>query len=449
MTKSLTIRKGFSSDEAIMMANFSKDAYDIFQYDDGSVDDEEIKGIYQAVNRDRGWQLIHCIRNDDTNIRGLILKNTQSPTAHQYVISFRGSIISDRGALELTDVAADVDWELIRYGSLSIQRAKVVQGFHLAFESVADEIQFFFKTLRGELKPSDFRKLHQLPALRKFACIQALVTAGGIRLGTEFEQKGKELVGQVVADGEIDDDEELEKILQFVEEELLAKLSSLSEPIEVWVTGHSLGASISQLAGLALRRWFGPAETGGLLIKVYAIAACKIGNQQFVDYYNQQMGEELSYRIENELDTIPKIPLDPPFLLSMIAPEGLRIGNFYIGNYANGGEAFSVIGLGSQSGSISFGGIVELPLSVPFPHSVETYIQLLTEQKQFWNQLIRPFKDLLRPFLVDLLNDEEVKNFNFDPNTSDTNGNANETESEKTTTTSTKSPRKTSTAKSS
>lgn len=425
MTTSLKLRKGFSFDEAILMANLSKYAYDVFQYDDGSVDDVELKTIYKALYRNQGWQLVHTVRNDDTNIRGLILKNTQSEVAHQYVISLRGSIISDRGAIELTDVASDVDWDLVRYGALSIQRAKVVRGFNLAFESVADEILFFFKALRGELKPSDFRRLYELPALRKFACINALADAGGIRLGAEFEQQAQHLLTQVVADGEIDDDEELEKILQFVEEELLSKQSSLNQPVEVFVTGHSLGASISQLAALALRRWFGPVSSGGLLLKVYAIAACKIGNQQFVDYYNQQIGDELSYRIENVFDTIPKIPLDPPFPLSLIAPEGLRIGDFYIGNYANGGQPITVVGFGSQSGSLSFGGIVELPISVPFPHSVESYIQLLGEQKLFWSELIRPVKDILRPFLIELLRDEQRSNANLDREIGNLNGNEN------------------------
>ncbi len=418
----LKMRKGFSFDEAILMANLSKYAYDIFQYDDGNIDDGELKTICNALYRNQGWQLVHTIRNDDSNVRGLILKNTASPVAHQYAISFRGSIVSDRGALELTDFVSDTDWDLIHYGALSIQRAKVAQGFHNAFESVADEIKFFFQTLRGDLKPSDFRRLHQLVPLRKFACIAALADAGAIRLGTEFGQQAQELVEQVVADGEVDDDEELEKVLQFLEEELLSKLSPLAEPIEVWVTGHSLGGCLCQLAGLSLRRWFGPSETGGLRIKVYAIASPKIGNKPFVDFYNQQLGEELAYRIENMLDTAPTFPYDPPFPVSLFAPEGLRIGNLFFGNYANGGEAITVFGLGSQSGSISFGGIVELPISVPFPHSIETYIQLLTEQKQFWYQLVRPIKDIFRPFLMDIVANEERQDFNVDSQVNGFNG---------------------------
>jgi len=416
------MRKGFSFDEAILMTTLSKYAYEVFQHDDGSVDDEELKIISKALYRNEGWQLVHAIRNDDTNVRALILKNTQSPVPNQYALAFRGSIISDRGALEITDIGNDLDWELVRYGDLSIQRAKVVRGFHLAFESVADELQFFFKTLRGELKSTDFRRLRQLPSLRKFAAITAISDAGGIRLGANFEQKVQELTRQVLADGEVDNDEELEALVVFLEEQFSSPLPPLSEPIEVWVTGHSLGGSLCQLGALSLRRWFGSAKSGGLLIKVYTAGAPKIGNSTFIDFYNEQIGEELSYRVENGLDVCPQVPFDPPFFISAFAPEGFRLGNLFVGKYANGGEAITVFGIGSQSATLSFGGIFEIPASIPFPHSTETYIHLLKEQKQFWYQLIRPVKDIFRPFLIDILKDEEIRGLKVDQEISGLNG---------------------------
>lgn len=413
MTTWLKMRKGFSFDEAILMTSLSKYAYDVFQYDDGSIDDVELKIVYQALYKNQGWELVHTIRNDEANTRGLILKNMQSGVAHQYAVAFRGSAGIDKGAVNLDNVVSDMDWKLMDYGSLAIQQAKVVRGFHLAFESVADEIQCFFRTLRGELRPTDLRYLRSLPPLRKFACITAMTDAGGILLGAEFEEEAKNLIAQVIADGEVDNDKELEKIFQFVEEQVISNQSPLTEPIEVWSTGHSLGASMSELAALSLRRWFGPAEAGGLLIKVYAIAACKIGNEAFVDFYNKQIGAELSYRIENSLDVIPTIPLNPPGPISAIAPEGLKIGNIFIGEYFNGGEAITVTGLGGQGGSISFGGLFSIPFTVPFPHSPETYIKLLEEQKQFWEELVRPAKDILRPFLIDVLHDEQKKDGNI------------------------------------
>ncbi|WP_016949096.1 LamG-like jellyroll fold domain-containing protein [Anabaena sp. PCC 7108] len=404
---SLKLRKGFSFDEAILMANFSKYAYDVFQDEDGSVDDVALKKLYKALDKNQEWELVHIFRNDSTNLRGLILKNTQSEVAHQYAISLRGTAGISDGAVEMNNIVSDVDWELINYGAFSVQRAKVVQGLHLAFESVADEIQYFFKTLRGELKLSDFRRLRQLPPLRKFPCIMALCDAGAILLGAEFEKQAQDLVKKVVAD------EELEKILQFLEEQLLSQLSPLIEPIEVWVTGFSLGAALSQLAGLSLRRWFGSASAGGLLIKVYAIAAPKIGNQQFVDFYNQQIGAELSYRIENVLDIVPTYPYDPPFPISAIAPEGLQLGDIFFGKYANGGEPITVVGFGDGlSTSVSFGGLFSMPFNVPFPHSTDTYIKLLEEQKQFWYHLVNPVKDFLSPFLLELLREKQRKYIN-------------------------------------
>ncbi|MBE9235327.1 hypothetical protein IQ227_04550 [Anabaena aphanizomenioides LEGE 00250] len=406
MTTTLKLRKGFSFDEAIIMTTLSKYAYEIFVRDDGSIDDSELKTLYQALYKNKGWELVHSVRNDETNIRALILKNPQS---HQYVISFRGTAMASGGAVNLTDSATDVDWLLIPYGALSNQKAKVVKGFHLAFESVADEIQCFFRTLQGKLQPTDLRYLHNLPPLRKFACITAMTDAAGILLGTDFQQEAQDLIAKVIADGEVDNDEELENVFQFIEQQTLPKQTPSTEPIEVWTTGHSLGGSLCQLAALALRRWFGSVEDGGLLIKVYAIAGCKIGNQAFVDFYNQQIGAELSYRIENTLDIIPNIPVNPPLPISAIAPQGIQLGNLFIGEYANGGEAIIVTGFGGQPSSISFGGLFDIPFTVPFPHSPDTYIQLLREQELFWYQWSRPVKDTLRPFLIELLDEDQKK----------------------------------------
>jgi hypothetical protein len=409
----LKFRKGFSFDEAILMTTFSKYAFEFFEYDDESIDDLDLRAIYKAIYKNQGWELVHTIRNDNTNIRGLILKSTESADTHKYVVSLRGTSFGyTDSVVNLDNIISDLDWKLVDYGPLSIQFAKVVQGINLAFESVADEIQYFFKTLRGELKPSDFRRLHQLDPIRKFTCINALAGAGGIRLGAEFDQKAQDLIEKVIADGEVDDDEELEEILDFLEEQFLSELSPLTESIQVWVTGFSLGAALSQVVGLALRRWFGAADAGGLLIKVYAIASPKIGNQQFIDFYNEQIGAELSYRIENVLDVVPTYPYDPPFPVSAIAPEGFRLGNLYLGKYGNGGEPITVVGVGGQSASFTIPGLFSIPFTIPFPHSPQTYLELLKEQKRFWEQLTRPVKDIVSPFLLELLREEQRRTVN-------------------------------------
>jgi len=45
-----SIKKGFKFEEAILMANFAKQVYEIFQYDDSNVEDSELKDIYALPN---------------------------------------------------------------------------------------------------------------------------------------------------------------------------------------------------------------------------------------------------------------------------------------------------------------------------------------------------------------------------------------------------------------
>src|SRR5919202_1205857 len=159
MTIPLKLRRGFSFVEAILMGQFSKLAYDIFPYDDGSIDDTELKEIYNSMHRKQGWKFVHSIRNDETNVRGFILKRTGS---NQYVVSFRGSILTDRGAIELTDIlVSDINWNFVKYGSMTDARIQVAKGFFEAFESVADRIKIFFKTLLNQLTLKDFEKLNK------------------------------------------------------------------------------------------------------------------------------------------------------------------------------------------------------------------------------------------------------------------------------------------------
>ncbi|WP_414544847.1 lipase family protein [Nostoc sp. CCY0012] len=392
------LQTGFSFDEAILMAKFCKQIYQIFQQDDGSVDDTEIEGIYNSVHGSQGWEFAHSIRNDETNVRGFILKKKD---AHQYAVVFRGSILTDRGSFELTDIATDIKWDLVKYASMTDPRIKVVQGLFLAFESVADEIKLFFKTLAGQLKPRDFQQVNQLSAERQLACITAIANAGTIRLGTDFEQQVKTLIKEALSDGEIGNDEELDNILA-VEQEALLQLEAVTEPLEVYVTGHSLGGGLAHLCALSLRRHI---KDSYLTTKVYSIAAPKVGNDSFAKYYNQQISEGMSYRIENWFDPVPNLPLPVPFPLNMFAGNGLRIGDLYLGNCVPVGEAHGVIGLGSQSVSLDFGGALEFLGGIPFPHSFDTYINLLSEDQERWQGFWRPIQDILGVFIRGLLQD--------------------------------------------
>ena len=136
----LTIRKGFNYDEALLMGKFCQQVYSIFQYDDGSVEDTELQEIYNSIHRNQDWKFVHSIRNDESNVRGFIAKKT---TGHQYTVVFRGSIVTDRGAFELTDLVSDFDWDLVNYGSVTDKRIKVVKGFWEASESVCDQLEIF------------------------------------------------------------------------------------------------------------------------------------------------------------------------------------------------------------------------------------------------------------------------------------------------------------------
>ena len=397
------IRKGFSYEEAILMAKFSLQAYEIFQHDDKSIEDTDLKEIYNAMYRNEKWRWVHSVRNYEMGMRGFIVRNAEKE--NQYVVSFRGSIVSDRGMAQLTNFFYNVQSELVAYEDMTDETIKVTQGFYKSFKSVEDQIELFFKTLLGRLKPKDIDRLYSLlPPSRQFLCATALANAGAIRLGADFEQKVTALIHAAVTDGEIGNDDDVRKILDFVKQPLL-DLPPLETPLEIYVTGHSLGGTVTFLCALALRRWFGPVEKSGVAIKAYPLAGPKAGNPEFARYYTQTMGQGLTYRIENTLDVNPQFPPNVP-LVTAFAPNGLKIGNLTIGNYANGGDAHYVTGLGSQSASLSFGGIVEIPGGVPFPHSNETYLQLLEEQQLFWHEAAQPLKSVLSPLLKELQQEE-------------------------------------------
>ena len=396
-----TLRKGFSFDEAILLATFSQQAYEIFKHDDGCVDDRELEEIYNAVHREQGWKFIHSLRNDETNIRGFIVKRR---TEHQYAVVLRGTILSDRGMLEMTDIMSDVDWDMIPYGSMTDRRIKVAQGFFEAFSSIADQLEIFFKTLLGQLTLKDFNTIQQMTPARQFACITSLADAGAIRLGQEFGQKTGEIIGGIVADQEIGNDGELESALAYLKEHLLCLEEMVVFP-ELYVTGHSLGGSLAFFAALALRRWFGI----DLTLKTYTFGSAKVGNQAFADYYKRMMGKGFTYRVENMVDSVPKIPLDPPFPLNILAPQGLRMGTFYIGSYVHVGEVHSMLDFGYQKVSVDFGGALEFFGAVPFSHSFDAYVQALETDKKRWEDLWQPIENFIGRYFTELVQEQEVE----------------------------------------
>ncbi|MEG5135853.1 MULTISPECIES: lipase family protein [unclassified Microcoleus] len=404
------IKKGFDLDEAIMMATFCNQIYDLYRYDDGSIDDSELEEIYNSIHHNQDWKFAHSIRHDRKAVRGFILRNH---LREQYAVVFRGTILTDRGAFELTNAVSDLDWDLINYGSMADPTVKVVKGFYEGFDSVADQVKLFFKTILGQLTPKDFKEIESLETERQFACVKALADAGKIKLGSEFKEKVTTLIQKALEDEEIGNDDELKPIFEFLETSLLP-LKSVPDKVDVYVTGHSLGGSLSKFCAIALRRWFGTETNSGLNIKAYPIGAPKIGNKAFANYFNRQMGEGTVYRIENTLDLMMRFPVPPPFPLSLFAGDnGLRIGNLFLGNFADVGELHTITGLGSQSISLGTGGALDLGLGIPYPHSFEAFLQLLKEEKAFWDQISQSVNLVLAPLLKSLLQEqlEEIIEF--------------------------------------
>ena len=88
---------------------------------------------------------------------------------------------------------------------------------------------------------------------------------------------------------------------------LLDSYAAPGKPIELWITGHSLGAALSTLFALdvALCR----PEIAASLVN---FASPRVGNAAFVEFYQQQPAEQAeatrTLRVQNVLDVVPDLP---------------------------------------------------------------------------------------------------------------------------------------------
>ena len=385
------ITSGFDFQEALLLATFSQQAYEIFKYDDGTIDDIELRGVYNSIYKNQDWKFAHSIRSDAQSIRGFIVKKEGF---EQYSVVIQGSVMSDGKAFDLTDAVNVMKWDLVDYGSVTNKRIKILGIVEESLNAVWDEIDIFFKVILGKLKEKDFTKIYEMSHERQFACITAMADAGQYRLGEDFFISCRELIEEALEDGIIGNDDDLVKILDFQKKRLLS-LEKVDETIDVYVTGHSLGAAVALLCILELKAHF-PLD---MILKLYSVGTPKIGNQEFADYYKTKIGKGMSYRIHNILDPIASSPPSPPFPLDALVGNGLRIGDFYIGNLAHSGEDYTVMGLGSQGVSLDFGGAISLFGGIPFPHSPDTYIQLLEEEQEKWENWSRPLENMMTNFM--------------------------------------------------
>lgn len=92
--------------------------------------------------------------------------------------------------------------------------------------------------------------------------------------------------------------------MQELQPQLLAAVDMLKSQTHkpCYVTGHSLGAAIAVLMGVALR-----VEHEFKNVHMYSFAGPRVGNHVFAKRYNRFVRR--SYRVVNDADVIPQVPL--------------------------------------------------------------------------------------------------------------------------------------------
>lgn len=400
------IQKGFNYEEAVLMAKFCQRVYQIFQQDDGNIDDEEIKDIYNAMYRNEEWKIVHTFRNDDKNVRGFIVKKSG---ANQYTVVLRGSVLTNLGSLELTDFVHDLNAQLVEFEGASDKRIKITEGNWIAFNSIKDELLMFFKILATKkIEDKDLKKFEGETYDEKYAFGSAIASAVGILFGADFEQKIRQLLSQALESGHFDDLElKLEEIVKSHSTELTDDIHNTT--MDIYVTGHSLGGAMSVLCAPTLKRYLKKIENFDFKLKVYTVGAPKAGNKNFIDFYNNYIGKDFHYRIENALDPVVHLPPAPPFPLSIFAANGLRIGDMYLSECGGVGTPHTLFGLGNANASLDFGGALQIPGGIPFPHSFDGYVDMLEEDKQRSEDLWRPIEGFLGNFFKDMFEEREAQ----------------------------------------
>ena len=89
---------------------------------------------------------------------------------------------------------------------------------------------------------------------------------------------------------------------------LLDSYAAPGQPIELWITGHSLGAALSTLFALDVALCRPEIKASHV-----NFASPRVGNQAFVEFYQQQLAQQdattRTLRVQNVLDVVPDLPL--------------------------------------------------------------------------------------------------------------------------------------------
>jgi hypothetical protein len=399
------IRTGFDFEEAIWLVELSRRAYQIFEYESG----RDIGELYSSLYPNEEWHFVHAISDYDTNGRALIVKRAGK---NQYAVVFRGSIITGEG-IELTDLETTEQSKMVEYPPVPREaippsrNVRVHEGMLKNWDAFRDEIEFFFNILvSSTLEQRLLVDLVDVDAEERTSRIAAIGAAVRVRYGVEVEQKVVEAIRRTVeqlVDGLLD-------ISQVSFEELVSKevrfhrvLTELSETreggaflaystdLEVYVTGHSLGAGLATHCALYLHRyWRTRPEFPPYRLKMYNFASPKVGNKTFAEYYNRHL-KGFSFRVQNLLDNVTYEPRTPfPYNIQLMFPgvDYIRKGDDFYAHFQHVDEAFILFGLGNQKFDLNFGGPFKLTIPMPFPHGADGYKDMLIEMQKrsenFW-----------------------------------------------------------------
>jgi len=141
-------------------------------------------------------------------------------------------------------------------------------------------------------------------------------------------------------------------MLQF----LRIQAETQSKPLEIYVTGHSLGGTLSATYGLYLKQTSGKVDIpvkeqwdpeGTAKVQVYAFAGATAGNKAFADYSDSMLDGNHLKRLSNSLDIVPHawnmasvkkmkdlyLPVSKPNLLTDLLVTQAKVAA-WLGDYA-------------------------------------------------------------------------------------------------------------------